>query len=118
MPYIYIYGGSAKQRVEFLMFLLPPDLLLGCQHTVWCMVYIVSCTVYTVSVLGQEEGYTVKYTPPPEGVNVTEKCANERRSNTKNNLLLNNSVAEKCCILDYISANTESIFLFQRNMEI
>ena len=23
---------------------------------------------YTVSVLGQEEGYTVKYTPPPEGV--------------------------------------------------
>ena len=29
------------------------------------------CTVYklcTLSVLGQEEGYTVKYTPSPEGV--------------------------------------------------
>ena len=24
--------------------------------------------IYTVSVLGQDEGYTVKYTPPPEGV--------------------------------------------------
>ena len=24
--------------------------------------------LYHVSVLGQEEGYTVKYTPPPEGV--------------------------------------------------
>ena len=24
--------------------------------------------MYNVSVLGQEEGYTVKYTPPPEGV--------------------------------------------------
>ena len=24
--------------------------------------------LYTVSVLGQEEGYTVKYTPLPEGV--------------------------------------------------
>ena len=24
--------------------------------------------MYIVSVLGREEGYTVKYTPPPEGV--------------------------------------------------
>ena len=27
-----------------------------------------STLYYTVSVLGREEGYMVKYTPPPEGV--------------------------------------------------
>ena len=31
------------------------------------ILYLVS-TVHTVSILGQEEGYTVKYTPSPEGV--------------------------------------------------
>ena len=29
--------------------------------------YIVNIANYTVSVLGQEEGYTVKYIPLPEG---------------------------------------------------
>ena len=30
--------------------------------------YIVNIANYTVSVLGREEVYTVKYTPPPDGV--------------------------------------------------
>ena len=39
------------------------------------------CTavMYTVSVLGQEEGYMVKYTPSPEGVPEGEAQGNCRR---------------------------------------
>ena len=32
------------------------------------MTTLVDVTTSTISVLGQEEGYTVKYTPLPEGV--------------------------------------------------
>ena len=40
------------------------------QRTVHCFVHwTVHCTIHsTVSILGREEGYTVKYTPLPEGV--------------------------------------------------
>ena len=42
---------------------------IGCEQG--CLVFpgIYGCLKCTVSVLGREEGYTVKYTPPPEGVN-------------------------------------------------
>ena len=34
----------------------------------YTVLYSVYCNLKTVSVLGREEGYTVKYTPFPEGV--------------------------------------------------
>ena len=44
-------------------------------YNVYCEVYCekcknqrIQCTAYTVSVLGRDEGYTVKYNPLPEGV--------------------------------------------------
>ena len=40
----------------------------GTVYSVLCTLYSVNYTVYTVSVLGQDEGYTVKYSPPSEGV--------------------------------------------------
>ena len=48
-----------------------------------CRVYHLAATIlliailhYTVSVLGRLEGYTVKYTPPPEGVSEGEARGN------------------------------------------
>ena len=56
-----IYDGPSKMVPEQLFgsydFFFLQSFLTGQLHS-W----------YIVSVLGQEEGYTVKYTPPPEGV--------------------------------------------------
>ena len=50
------------------------------------------CTVlcYTVSVLGREEGYTVKYTPLPEGVPEGKALGKSYKDNNSLIILIDN----------------------------
>ena len=50
-----------------------------CLLNVECMAMLANKFFYSVSVLGREEGYMVKYTPLPEGVPDGRAQANARR---------------------------------------